>query len=76
MRRVGLHATASYLPERWLTAAEIADRSGIPEAVLVDKFGLRGKHVAAEDEHVSDLAVQAAERLFAESGVDPGSIAV
>ena len=74
VRRVGLHATASYLPERWLTAAEIADRSGIPEAVLVDKFGLRGKHVAAEDEHVSDLAVQAAERLFAETGVDPGSI--
>jgi 3-oxoacyl-[acyl-carrier-protein] synthase-3 len=74
VRRVGLHATASYLPERWLTAAEIADRSGIPEAVIVDKFGLRGKHIAAEDEHVSDLAVQAAERLFAETGVDPGSI--
>ena len=76
MRRVGLAATASYLPERWLTAAEIADRSGVPEAVLVEKFGLRGKHIAAADEHVSDLAVAAAERLLDETGVDPASIDV
>ncbi len=76
MRRVGLAATASYLPERWLTAAEIAERSGIPEAVLVEKFGLRGKHIAGADEHVSDLAVTAAERLLAETGLDPESIDV
>ena len=31
VRRVGLVATASYLPERWMTAAEIAALSGIPE---------------------------------------------
>jgi 3-oxoacyl-[acyl-carrier-protein] synthase-3 len=74
MRRVGLAATASYLPERWMSAAEVADVSGIPEAVIVEKFGLRGKHVAAVDEHVSDLAVQAASRLLSEQGVDPGSI--
>lgn len=71
MTRVALAATASYLPARWLTAAEIAGRSGIPEAVLVEKFGLRGKHIAAEDEHVSDLSVRAAERLLVESGLDP-----
>ena len=50
-------ATASYLPERWMTAAEIAARDGIPEQVIVEKFGLRGKHIAAPDEHVSDLSV-------------------
>jgi 3-oxoacyl-[acyl-carrier-protein] synthase-3 len=73
---VGIAATAAYLPERWLTAAEVAERSGIPEAVIVEKFGLRGKHVAAPDEHVSDLSVRAAETLLAETGVDPGSIDV
>jgi len=76
MRRVGLVATASYLPERWLTAAEIAERSGIPEQVLVEKFGLRGKHIAGPDEHVSDLSVAAAERLLEETGLDPGEIDV
>jgi 3-oxoacyl-[acyl-carrier-protein] synthase-3 len=70
----GLVATASYLPERWLTAAEVSALSGIPEHVLVDKFGIRGKHVAAEDEHVSDLAVAAARRLLDEHHVDPASV--
>lgn len=54
-----------------MTAAEISVRSGIPEAVLIDRFGLRGKHIAAPEEHVSDMAVAAAERLFAELSVDP-----
>ena len=49
---------------------ERGELAGIPEDVLVEKFGLRGKHVAAEDEHASDLSVKAAERLLAESGVD------
>ena len=73
---IGLSATASYLPERWLTAAEIGEASGIPEAVLVEKFGLRGKHIAAEDEHVSDMSIEAATRLLAQEGLDPAEIDV
>jgi 3-oxoacyl-[acyl-carrier-protein] synthase III len=75
-RTVALAGTASYLPQRWMTAAEIADASGIPEPVILEKFGLRGKHIAAPDEHVSDLAVAAAERLLRETGVSPGDIDV
>jgi 3-oxoacyl-[acyl-carrier-protein] synthase III len=72
--RAGLVATATYLPERWMTAAEIAAESGIPEDVIVEKFGLRGKHVAASDEHVSDLSIAAAQRLLDETGVDPALV--
>ncbi len=74
MTRVGLAGTASYLPERVMTAAEVATVSGIPESVIVEKFGLREKHVAASDEHVSDLSIRAAERLLREQQVDPVSI--
>jgi hypothetical protein len=42
VRRVGLTATASYLPERWVPAAEVAERSGYPDRVLGERFGLRG----------------------------------
>jgi 3-oxoacyl-[acyl-carrier-protein] synthase-3 len=59
-----------------MSAAEVAARSGIPEAVVLDKFGLRGKHIAADDEHVSDLSVRAATALLDEHGVDPESIDV
>jgi 3-oxoacyl-[acyl-carrier-protein] synthase-3 len=76
MSGVGLAASASYLPERWMSAAEIAAASGIPEPVIIEKFGLRGKHIAAEDEHVSDLSVAAAARLLEESAVDPKTVDV
>src|SRR5437660_3194436 len=59
-----------------MTAAEVGERSGIPEQVIVEKFGLRGKHIAAEDEHVSDLSVRAADALIAETGLDPEEIDV
>jgi 3-oxoacyl-[acyl-carrier-protein] synthase III len=54
-----------------MTAAEVGERAGIPEQVIVEKFGLRGKHIAAADEHVSDLSVRAAEALLEETGLDP-----
>lgn len=76
MSRVSVAATAGYLPERWMTAAEVGERSGIAEQVIVEKFGLRGKHIAAAGEHVSDLSVRAAEALLAETAVDPAEIDV
>jgi 3-oxoacyl-[acyl-carrier-protein] synthase-3 len=76
MSSIGLLATAHYLPERWMTAAEVSAASGIPEGVIVERFGLRGKHVAGEGEHVSDLAVAAGQRLLEEHEVDPLSIGV
>jgi 3-oxoacyl-[acyl-carrier-protein] synthase-3 len=73
---VSLAAVASYLPARWMTAAEIADATGIPEQVVVEKFGLRGKHIAAPDEHVSDMAVTVGEQLLSETGFDPEEVDV
>jgi 3-oxoacyl-[acyl-carrier-protein] synthase-3 len=74
--RVSLAGVASYLPERFMTAAEIAAETDIPEGVVVAKFGLRGKHIAAPDEHVSDMAVTVGEQLLEDAGVDPESIDV
>ena len=54
----------------------MAAASGIPEQVIVAKFGLRGKHIAAADEHVSDLSVKAAELLLAEQGLTGADIDV
>ena len=71
---IGLAATATYLPERWMTAAEIGEASGIPEQVIVEKFGLRGKHIAARgrarQRHVGRGGVAAARRARARPGRD------
>lgn len=70
MTAVGLASTAHYLPRRWMSAAEIGAASGIPAAVISEKFGVRGKHIAGEGEHVSDMAVKAGEAALAAAGVD------
>ena len=74
MIRVGLAATAGYLPERWMPAAAVAEASGIPEQVVVERFGLSGKHIAAADEHVTDLSVRAGETLLEETGLDSADV--
>ncbi len=76
MRSVGIAGISSYLPERWMTAAEVSAVSGVPEEVFIDRFGLDGKHVAADDEHVSDMSVTVAKQLLKETGLDPASIDV
>jgi 3-oxoacyl-[acyl-carrier-protein] synthase-3 len=41
---------------------------------VADKFGVRGKHVAADDEHVSDMAVTAGRQVLTEAGVPPEEV--
>jgi 3-oxoacyl-[acyl-carrier-protein] synthase-3 len=67
-------ATASYLPDRWMTAAEMSAASGIPEQVIVERFGIRGKHIAGPDEHVSDMAARVGAAALAEAGVAPDEV--
>ena len=44
--------------------------------MIVEKFGLRGKHIAAADEHVSDLSVAAAARCSASTASTRATIDV
>ena len=61
----GIAAVASYLPEAVLTNDALVERFGFDRAFLDEKIGVRERHIAAEDEAVSDMAVKAAEALFA-----------
>ena len=73
---VSLAATAHRLPDQVMTAGEIAAAAGIPEAVIVERFGITTKHIAAPDEHVSDMASAVGSALLEEQGVDPASVDV
>lgn len=69
---VGIADVAIYVPERFMPASEIALLSGIPEKVITEKFGIVGKHVSSESEHVSDMCIAAARPILARN--DPGDI--
>lgn len=59
-----------YVPENGQSSREIAIRTGIPEEVIEQKFGILRKNQASADEHVSDMAVRAARPLLAEVPAD------
>ena len=47
---VSLAGISTYFPARYQTSADIAAATGIPTDVIEHRFGLRGKHYAADDE--------------------------
>lgn len=64
-----IRAISYYLPERFETLEDLSrEHPEWPMERMFTKTGIAGRHLAAEDECASDLAVQAAENLFA-SGV-------
>jgi 3-oxoacyl-[acyl-carrier-protein] synthase-3 len=64
-----------YTPDRIVTGEEIAAESGIPEDVVVEKMGIREKHVCPpDDDHVTDMSVKAAEDALADADVDPADV--
>jgi 3-oxoacyl-[acyl-carrier-protein] synthase III len=64
----------SYLPQRILTNAELAARVDTSDEWIVQRTGIRQRHIAAEGEFTSHLATNAARSALAHAGVDAQSI--
>jgi 3-oxoacyl-[acyl-carrier-protein] synthase-3 len=69
MTSVGIVDLQHHAPARFMTASEIAEVSGIPLEIITERFGLAGKHIAAPDEHVSDMCIAAARPLVERNDV-------
>lgn len=64
----------SYLPERVLTNAELASRIDTSDDWIVQRTGIRERHIAADGEFTSHLAIKAAQAALADAGIDAQSI--
>jgi 3-oxoacyl-[acyl-carrier-protein] synthase-3 len=72
---VGITGLGTYVPPDTITGAEIAEISGIPEEVVVEKMGVTEKHVCPPDgDHATDMAEKAAREALADAGVDPADV--
>lgn len=70
-----IRAISYYLPEAVLTNEELAQ--AFPEwdvEKVYNKVGVRKRHLTGNGETAGDLAERAARNLFAEYGIDPGTI--
>jgi 3-oxoacyl-[acyl-carrier-protein] synthase-3 len=64
----------SYLPEQVLTNADLAARVDTSDEWIVQRTGIRQRHIAAKGEFTSDLGTKAALAALANAGVDAQSI--
>jgi 3-oxoacyl-[acyl-carrier-protein] synthase-3 len=64
----------SYLPEQILTNAELAQRIDTSDDWIVQRTGIRQRHIAAPGEFTSHLGTKAALAALRNANVDPQSI--
>ena len=64
----------SYLPERVVTNDDLAHTLDTSDEWIVERTGIRQRHVAAEGEKTSDLAIAAARRALDAAKIEPASI--
>ena len=64
----------SYLPERVLFNQELAAQIDTSDEWIVQRTGIRQRHIAADGEVTSDLAIHAAKAALANAHVDAQSI--
>ena len=64
----------SYLPERVLTNAELAQRIDTSDDWIVQRTGISERHIAADDEFTSHLAINATRAALADAKIDAQSI--
>ncbi|MES2752962.1 MAG: beta-ketoacyl-ACP synthase III [Pseudomonadota bacterium] len=64
----------AYLPERILTNAELAKQVDTSDEWIVQRTGIKQRHIAAEGEFTSHLGLAAARAAIANAGIDTQSI--
>lgn len=66
--------SGSYLPEKILTNRDLEDLVETSDEWIFARTGIRQRHIAAEDEKASDLALHASKNAMRAAHVAPGDI--
>jgi 3-oxoacyl-[acyl-carrier-protein] synthase-3 len=64
----------SYLPRQAVTNADLAERIDTSDDWIVQRTGIRSRHIAAEGEMTSDLAIAAARQALERAGMSGGDL--
>ena len=71
MIRSVVRGIGSYLPAKVLTNADLAAMVDTSDEWIVQRTGIRQRHIAAEGELTSDLATAAARKALESAGLEP-----
>lgn len=71
---IGIVSTGIYIPENYMTSREIAEKAGIPIAVVEEKMGIKKKPVPGVDDHTCEMGIKAARKAIEKAGINPAEI--
>ncbi len=71
---VGILSTGVYIPDKYMDSEEIAEKTGIPEDVIREKFGITKKPIPGEDDHTCEMGIKASNTAIEKAGIDPEEI--
>ncbi|MGV3770522.1 MAG: beta-ketoacyl-ACP synthase III [Sphingobium phenoxybenzoativorans] len=74
IRRAVLLGTGSALPPRVVSNSELAETVDTSDEWIVERTGIRQRHIAADGETTATLATEAARKALAAAGVAPEEI--
>ncbi|HSL24311.1 MAG TPA: beta-ketoacyl-ACP synthase III [Vicinamibacterales bacterium] len=74
MRRVKIAALATYVPPRLLTNADLEKMVETTDAWILQRTGIRERHIVDPGVATSDLAKEAALEAIARAGITPGQV--
>ncbi|HFC6394927.1 beta-ketoacyl-ACP synthase III [Neisseria bacilliformis] len=74
MKYAKILGTGSYLPEKRLSNNDLAEFVDTSDEWITTRTGIKFRHIAAEHEKTSDLAVAAARRALDDAGVSAAEI--
>jgi 3-oxoacyl-[acyl-carrier-protein] synthase-3 len=66
--------TGSYLPAKVLTNRDLERKVDTTDEWIVERTGIRQRHIAADGELTSDLALQASRRAIEAAGITPAEV--
>ncbi|MBS7546123.1 ketoacyl-ACP synthase III [Ancylobacter oerskovii] len=69
-----VRGVGAYLPARTLSNADLAQMVDTSDEWIVQRTGIRERHIAADDEVTSDLAIRAARAALDNAGLKPEDI--
>ncbi len=69
--RAQIIGTGSYVPEKVMTNDDLAKIVDTSDEWITERTGIKARHVAAEGENTSDMAVKASQRALEMAGVTP-----
>ena len=71
VNRTVIRGVGACLPKRVMTNADMAELVDTTDELIVERTGIRSRHIAADDEMTSDLGIAACKQALVRAGIDP-----